>query len=554
MFNRLTMKPHTKISSLSFRSFFCLACAFALFPAVGFSAPGAWLEPRQNHHLTGIQPLPGAMKTVPSLIAKYDLGRSKPSVTPALIAGTTDEYVGLCLVSGALYCYDTKGDCLWICHPPGLNFSGIVTTEDLNGDGWLEILLKAGRPAEPYAAAVLVSLSEGEILWRYNVEPMSYAWYLYAEDYLNQEGRKQIVVIMHGYPPDEENGYITLFDFEGGGGKPQQKWRYGFHEYTCFPSLLRTDSDGDGVDELCVETHSRMWLLDAASGDLKQFVKWDVSPANVRSYGHIEFVDLNGDGREDFLCIATFAQHHEVLLNKNGQFELAWCHGWNESVTTGKVATTWPSPPYADIDGDGRLEIVVSMFNSEKESRWLVRIYDAITGEIKGKFPDAIATVLQDLDGDGSGEIACNRCADPTQSEISGSVVLASTGGILNPVWEDATAQFPKANQRGAGEKREMVFARGGKSYALTRDEEGVFQETPWTPPAVEKPATDFSRIPAIQGPAPPTLLAADLTGDGTNELLLYQEPNLKALTPEWTGRLRFSPNTRLVAFRHWRI
>ena len=45
------------------------------------------------------------------------------------------------------------------------------------------------------------------------------------------------------------------------------------------------DLDGDGVKEMVVETHSRMWILDAPTGAVKQFYKWDVSPANVRSYG-----------------------------------------------------------------------------------------------------------------------------------------------------------------------------------------------------------------------------------------------------------------------------
>ncbi|MDQ3439906.1 MAG: VCBS repeat-containing protein, partial [Planctomycetota bacterium] len=126
-----------------------------------------------------------------------------------------------------------------------------------------------------------------------------------------------------------------------------------------------------------------MWVLDASAGTVKQFAAWDVAPANVRSYGLTEFVDLDRDGREDFLCIANFAQHHEVLLNRGGKLEKAWHHGWDESVTTGKVATTWPLPAHADIDGDGRTEVVVSMYNAENEGGWMIRVYDALTGELK---------------------------------------------------------------------------------------------------------------------------------------------------------------------------
>ncbi len=286
------------------------------------------------------------MVEAPEVVARFDLGRSQPGVTP--VALPDGKYVGLALVYGALQCYESDGTLRWESHPPGLNFNRIVAYEDLNGDGSVEVLLQAGRPAAPYGAAALVSLEDGSLIWRYDVEPMSYAWYLYRGDYLPDAPTKQIVVIMHAYPPDKDNGYMVLFDYGEGESAPAQQWRYDFHEYTCFPSFLQSDLDGDGIEELVVETHSRMWILDALTGDLKQYLGWDVSPGNVRSYGLVEFVDLNGDDREDFLCIANFSQHHEVLLNQNGALNEAWHRGWPESVTTGKVVSTWPEPPYAD--------------------------------------------------------------------------------------------------------------------------------------------------------------------------------------------------------------
>ena len=79
----------------------------------------------------------------------------------------------------------------------------------------------------------------------------------------------------------------------------------------------------------------------------------------------------------------------------------AWAHGWDNSVSTSKMATVWAEPPIADVDGDGRLEMVLSMFNAEAEPRWMVRIYDAVTGELKAKVMDRIAAEVADLDGDG---------------------------------------------------------------------------------------------------------------------------------------------------------
>ena len=487
-----------------------------------FAAPGDWPEPRHNAQLTGIQPVPGSMTTAPALLARFDLGRSQPAVTPVTLPdGTT---VGLSLVAGRLLCFEQSGALLWESHPAGLNFSEIVATEDLDGDGSNEVLLKAGRPSEPYGAAALVSLADGRLLWRYDVEPMSYAWYLYADHYLPGESSKQLIVIMHAYPPDTANGYIAFFAFNAESKLPEQRWRYDFSEYTCFPSLLRTDLDGDGVQELAVETHSRMWFLDAVTGQMKHFAKWDVAPANVRSYGLVKFVDLDKDGRDDFLCIANFAQHHEVLLNKGGAMEKAWSYGWPESVTTGKVASTWPEAPDVDVDGDGRIEIIVSMFNSEDENAWLTRVYDAVTGELKYRIPGLIGVATADVNGDGAWELFGNASADPTQTKLDGARLHAFRDGAPALLWEDPAGVAAKADRLGA-----LRVDKDGARWALKTGPDAALSLEAWTkPPKPERP--DFSAVPAVAGPAMPRLLAANLTGDARNELVMYQEPKVTLL------------------------
>ena len=166
---------------------------------------------------------------------------------------------------------------------------------------------------------------------------------------------------MQGYPPDPKLGYIALFDFPAAGAPARQRWRFDFDHYTCFPTFLKTDLNADGVQDLVVQTHSRMWFFDARDGTVLQFLDWDVAPANIRSYGLTKFADLDRDGREDFLCIANFAQHHEVLLNRDGKMVKAWHHGWDESVTTGTVATRYPTIPDVDFDGDKRRDLFASV-------------------------------------------------------------------------------------------------------------------------------------------------------------------------------------------------
>ncbi len=506
-----------KALHLSMAGLFLMAAA-----ANAGTAPGDWPEPRQNQYLTCVQPLAGRMSVPPALLARYDLGRSRPSVRrKATLPDGTE--VELCLLSGALQCYAVSGEKVWECHPKGLNLDQIVEIGDFDGDSSVEIALQAGRPAQPFGAACLVSLEDGALLWRYNVEPMSYAWYFHIGHYLPDTSQKQFVVIMHGYPPDKDNGYIVLFEFLEGGHAPKLKWRYDFDKYTCFPSLLQTDLDGDGIDELAVESHSRMWFLDAHTGELKHFATWDVSPANVRSYGFVKFVDLNGNGREDFLCIADFAQHHEVLLNEDGKMVQAWAHGWPESVTTGKVVTTWPDPPYADLDGDGRIEIVVSMFNSEGEGAWLVRAYDAVTGELEYRSPGLIARQIKDLDGDGAAEILAVGSTDPTQTAVEGAYLLRAAGEGFERPWEDDGAEVSEL------QKDAFVIEKGASMFSLVVNDGGEVSTLPWSPPeTTEIPRPSF--VPEIQGPPFPELLIADVMGTGVNQLIVYRNPDVEVL------------------------
>ncbi|PWU09578.1 MAG: hypothetical protein C5B50_27080 [Verrucomicrobia bacterium] len=513
---------------------------------------GSWPVPRQNRCLTNIQPLAGRISAAPHIVAEIAFPRTQGALT-SLVAqihsshsshsshpvqskpsGTVDRAV--VAANGRLRCYALDGKLLWEAHPPGLNFESVVAAEDLDGDGRVELALMAGRPTQPLGAMVLVDASNGKVLYQYDVEPMSYWWTMKVDHFLPERRGKQILVCEHGYPPDAKFGYIALLAFEKPGETPSVRWRYDFDHYTCFPTLLTADVDGDGVDEICVETHSRMWVLDARTGKAKQFLTWDVSPANIRSYGLVRFQDLNGDGLPEFLCIANFAQHHEVLLNEKGRLKLAWAHGWDTSVTTQTIVTTWPDPPVADVDGDGKLELVVNLFACDKEPRWMVRIYDALTGVLKATALDRVATYLHDVDGDGAAELLADISHDPTLTYIQGACLLKSQSraGVspapqtCNELWNQEgvhSAPLLQLKRTDAAEKLPTsIFVQdksGTRQLSWEAGQGVVLKEgSPPKPPA----GPDFSRIPSTVGPALNTPLVADVDGDGRNEVVHWHE------------------------------
>lgn len=520
----------------------------AFFVVGGEAAPkrkGDWPTPRQNRQLTSIQPLPGKIASPPKVVASIPFGTGQGALTgiASKLEGAVDRAISI--ASGKVSCFDLDGKLLWESHPRGLNFEQVVTAEDLDGDGRVELALTAGRPTSPLGAAVLLAADTGEVLFRYDVEPMSYWWTMQVDHYLPDGIGKQIIVCEHGYPPDEKNGYIVLFAYDKPGGKPRQRWRYDFDQYTCFPSLLTADINQDGVNELCVETHSRMWVMDIRSGEVLQFIQWDVSPANVRSYGLIRFQDLNSDGYPDFFCIANFAQHHEVLLNDKGTLKRAWAHGWDSSVTTGKIATTWPDVPIVDFDADKRLEMVLSMFNSEKEPRWMIRVYDVVTGTLKATALDRVAFQTIDIDGDGAAEILAHISTDPTLTAIQGACLLKWTGAEWKELWRQEGARIvpppvwaaQKGGQRQRGGGRAglasphmadtALVTMGGQTKKLAWEPNGGVRLAEAAAPAPPK-GPDFSQIPQTAGVDVLPPLVGDVDGDGKNEVVHWHQGKVR--------------------------
>jgi hypothetical protein len=281
--------------------------------------------------------------------------------------------------------------------------------------------------------------------------------------------------------------------------------------------------------------------MDIRSGEVLQFLQWDVSPANVRSYGLIRFQDLNGDGYPDFFCIANFAQHHEVLLNDKGTLKHAWAHGWDSSVTTGKIATTWPDVPIVDFDDDERLEMVLSMFNAEKEPRWMIRVYDVVTGALKAKALDRIAFQTIDLDGDGAAEILAHISTDPTLTSIQGACLLKWTGTgwkelwrqegahiLPPPVWATQTGRHRQLGGGRAGlvspHMAEAAYvAIGGQTKRIDWKPDGGVDLVNATLPAPPK-GPDFSKIPPTAGVQVSPPLVGDVDGDGKNEVIHWHQ------------------------------
>jgi hypothetical protein len=151
-------------------------------------------------------------------------------------------------------------------------------------------------------------------------------------------------------------------------------------------------------------------LIDAATGKLKDSCEF----SNGRNYGYFGVYDLDGNGKKEFVVLADFYKHLDVAgFDPNGKLKILWQK--NIELTLTEPNTQVRVNPFciADINGDGRLEIVVSLFNPptsaglsvSNDNRWHVVVYDGMKGNVVADYRDECLAGLVDLDNDGVSEI-----------------------------------------------------------------------------------------------------------------------------------------------------
>ena len=139
---------------------------------------------------------------------------------------------------------------------------------------------------------------------------------------------------------------------------------------------------------------------------------WFASPA---------LVDVDGDGALDIV-----APRHSVLYVYRGDGTLLWQTAWASSASNspehGSVRM-WPSAAVGDFDGDGNTEIAVSA--APDDSGYNVAVYDH-TGELLAGWPRAFgenevrSIAAADVDGDGKLEILITKQADGPATNVFG--------------------------------------------------------------------------------------------------------------------------------------
>ena len=240
-----------------------------------------------------------------------------------------------------------------------------------------------------------------------------------------------------------EENYGRMYAYDEGADKPRLVWQTERIKDMYSPVVAIADTDLDGQDEVVLLTHYHLAIYDALTGQVKDSVYWNVG----RNYGQLDVVDVDGDGRPDFVVQADAPPHLEFIRNSPNGASLAWSHKYLENEADVAVPTEFylHNLPNAlrDLDGDGRMELAVNIHDFKADRRWHVVVFDVLTGEVKADFIDRYLWAVADIDSDGHFEFFLSHAPDKTIERDAKLYVSSYLGTELLQRWESqASGRF----------------------------------------------------------------------------------------------------------------
>ncbi|MFN8494611.1 MAG: VCBS repeat-containing protein [Caldilineaceae bacterium] len=226
---------------------------------------------------------------------------------------------------------------------------------------------------------------------------------------------------------------------------PVLKWQQG----GCYSSWCETgwysspavaDLNGDGQPEVIASAYSIV-ALDGATGHLLWRVRSghdrsenpDVVKDVGRTWPGIVIADVDGDGQPEI--VTAHGGGFVSVYDRNGYFK----PGWPQHPVTGELRGL----SVADLDNDGKLEMIVTAAMSSKTNTWVFEP----NGSIRAGWPQLTSNNgyaagiynanagIADLDGDGMGEIVVPSDVHYIAAYNANGVPIQANARYGNKVW-----------------------------------------------------------------------------------------------------------------------
>jgi hypothetical protein len=441
------------------------------------------------------QDLPDSGRVTLSVVVADFNGDNKPDI----VLGNYFVQQGLQLISFRTQIYLNPGDgnfgnATAQDLPGSGKFTSAVSTGDLNGDGAFDLVLaNYGQPSQ-----VFLNKNDGSGTFQPPIdlpESGSFAQVVAVGD-LNNDGKLDLVLTNTFGQPSQV--YIN----QGGGRFAAPATLPGSGNETIRMALA--DLNGDGLLDIILGNNGQPSQVYMNTGAISFSTPAPLPGSGNNTFG-VAAADLNGDGALD-LALANRGQSSQIYLNKNdgsGAFLApADLPGSTAALSTTNVVA-------GDVNGDGALDLVLANFNAASQ------VYlnkDDGSGtflppiNLAGSGTRTQTAAVADLDGDGRLDIVLGRPGQP-------SLIYLNSGGDWSTVQPRqlpgsgrTTLSLALVDVSGDGMTDIVLGNNGEVSQVYLNDGLGGFVAPADLPSGAVKTQA---------------IAAADLNGDGAADLVL---------------------------------
>jgi len=267
-----------------------------------------------------------------------------------------------------------------------------VVLAELDGDTGLEIVA-CGWDVNKVAAFD----GDGDVLWTRTPPPAGTAGYWGAPTAadVDRDGRNEV------FAPSKD-GWLYAWNHDGTPLLAEPNGRFAQHApfSRSSPAIGNLDADFE-LEIVLVDVAGNLHAWDPDGTPLAGFPK----AYGVSFYNSPVLGDVDGDGALEIVVIHQSGANNLHCLRADGS-ELA---GFPKSVTLKSPSGLSPSPALADLDGDGKLELVIGSNEYDpSQSKLYVLRWDGTTypGWPQPTFLESESSpIVADFDGDGLSDI-----------------------------------------------------------------------------------------------------------------------------------------------------
>lgn len=315
----------------------------------------------------------------------------------------------------------------------------------------------------------------------------------------------------------DDYGHLWAYDTE----PRREVWRTPAEPNMFMPLTLLLDADGDGDPEIVVATHYRVMVFDARTGHKDA----EIRIHSYRNYGFFGARDLDADGLPEYVIVSDFSSHLDVVDYEGGELKLLWRRDIDPDLESRSKSVRVGPEPIQDVDGDGRFEVLVNLFNETGDKQWHVMGFDALDGRLTVDLPRRFLAGCADLEG-GKPPLLLTTDTEGLPLPKWGTLrVSRVAAGQAQDLWETQRARwqtwdlpgFPEHTQTGAtlGRQTCLVDEAAAMLYVLRPADDGrqSLCALQWSGGAARE-------LWRATGPGLEAAASRDTDGDGSPEVL----------------------------------